>query len=908
MISFDEIKFKGTFRPYQQKVLDNADKFLENGKIHIVAAPGSGKTILGLELIRRLSKPALILSPTITIRDQWIERFSEKFIENKEQAREYCSNSIKKPKLITTITYQALYSAFNKIKLENGAPDEDEDSLERETSEDFSKFDLIKTIRENDISTICLDEAHHLRAEWQKALYSFIKQFEKEVKIIALTATPPYDSEPSQWNKYIDICGEIDDEIFAPQLVRTGTLCPHQDFICFSYPSGDEIAKIKDYRENVSRLIDRIFREGKILNIIENSDFCVSTTDYAERLLDDPAFLKSLLSFLRKCGATGNKKLFRLIGKGVPNFDLQQAEILLQGIIAGSELFREEDIKYVKELLHSCGVVEKGRVNLQTNSRLQKLLMSSVSKLESIRKIADFEAQALGDKLRLLILTDYIKHKVSIIGTDKKILEFGVVPIFELLRRDNPRSKLSAVSGKITIVPNSAVDRIREIAGGMGVSFTVKPLKDTLHSEICFSTSDSHLKIAVITRAFNEGTINAIVGTKSLLGEGWDSPVINTLILASFVGSFMLSNQMRGRAIRTDRNNPEKVGNIWHLCTIIPPRLEYDSWKDYIKDKLANPFKKQGDYPDSYDFEVLARRFTSFVGLNYSKDIVENGIERVDIIKPPYDEDNVGIINQKMLEAAKNRELTAKRWQYSLDKATDEIVIEKEQRQPALHSKFGFFNAIYFALLTSAVSTILATSSQSLLRLFTQDLTFLILGFPIITLLGYCYFILIKKMLLFFSPFNVFKAISKAALASMQEIGLISGSARLETGQDSNTFFITLGISDCSNYEKNIFYNALSTLFSPIENPRYLIIKKGLFRDYSSSFAVPEVLAGNSKNAGIFAKHMSRMLGNFALVYTRSEEGRKILLKCRKRAFISRNYRQMYGKKRLKSKWDNAKT
>lgn len=305
---------------------------------------------------------------------------------------------------------------------------------------------------------------------------------------------------------------------------------------------------------------------------------------------------------------------------------------------------------------------------------------------------------------------------------------------------------------------------------------------------------------------------------------------------------------------------------------------------------------------------MLARRFTSFVGLNYSENIVENGIERVNIIKPPYDKDNVEIINQKMLDAARNRELIAKRWQYSLDKATDEIVIEKEQRQPVLHSKFGFFNAIYFALLTSAVSVILATFPQSFLRLFMQDLTHLILGLPIIILLCYCYYILIKKMLLFFSPFKVFKAISIAALASLQEIGMISGSARLEAKQDDNTFYITLGISDCSNYEKNIFYNALSTLFSPIENPRYLIIKRGLFWDYSTSFAVPELLAGNSKNAGILAKNMSHQLGNFALVYTRSQEGRKILLKCRKRAFISSNYRQMYGKKRLKSKWDNAKT
>ena len=52
--------------------------------------------------------------------------------------------------------------------------------------------------------------------------------------------------------------------------------------------------------------------------------------------------------------------------------------------------------------------------------------------------------------------------------------------------------------------------------------------------------------VAVVTELFEEGRINALVGTKSLLGEGWDAPCINSLILATYVGSFMLSNQMRG--------------------------------------------------------------------------------------------------------------------------------------------------------------------------------------------------------------------------------------------------------------------------------------------------------------------------------------------------------------------------
>ena len=42
-------------------------------KHHIVAPPGSGKTIVGLELIRRFDEPAVVFAPTATIQQQWCE-------------------------------------------------------------------------------------------------------------------------------------------------------------------------------------------------------------------------------------------------------------------------------------------------------------------------------------------------------------------------------------------------------------------------------------------------------------------------------------------------------------------------------------------------------------------------------------------------------------------------------------------------------------------------------------------------------------------------------------------------------------------------------------------------------------------------------------------------------------------
>ena len=79
---------------YELMVKNNPEEavkqlLLKDKKINIVAAPGSGKTILGLELIVRLNSPCIILSPTITIRDQWADRFEEAFLNKEDNINDY---------------------------------------------------------------------------------------------------------------------------------------------------------------------------------------------------------------------------------------------------------------------------------------------------------------------------------------------------------------------------------------------------------------------------------------------------------------------------------------------------------------------------------------------------------------------------------------------------------------------------------------------------------------------------------------------------------------------------------------------------------------------------------------------------------------------------------------------------
>ena len=141
---FEDIKFKYKFRDYQQEALDMLDKYKNDKKIHVVAAPGAGKTILALELMVRIGKKTLILAPTIAIKEQWAERLRKDFIGGDKEG--LISTELEEPSVVTIITYQSL------------------DAMKKR------KVNIEKIIKQNEIKTIILDEAHHLRKVWFKNL------------------------------------------------------------------------------------------------------------------------------------------------------------------------------------------------------------------------------------------------------------------------------------------------------------------------------------------------------------------------------------------------------------------------------------------------------------------------------------------------------------------------------------------------------------------------------------------------------------------------------------------------------------------------------------------------------------------------------------------------------------------
>ena len=108
---------------------------------------------------------------------------------------------------------------------------------------------------------------------------------------------------------------------------------------------------------------------------------------------------------------------------------------------------------------------------------------------------------------------------------------------------------------------------------------------------------------------------------------------------------------------------------------------------------------------------------------------------------------------------------------------------------------------------------------------------------------------------------------------------------------------VSCSLEGATSYERSLFIQAMSEVLGPIENPRYILVRKtplGRFirEDYH---VVPDCLGRKKELAEFFMKMWAKYVGPTKLIYTRSVEGRRLLLTARghsmSSAFLKRSER-----------------
>lgn len=875
------LSFHGTWRTYQARVLESAQRYLDDKKIHIVAAPGAGKTTLGIELIRRSGLPCLILSPRIVIRQQWLERIQTAFLEDGLSPETYLSNDICHPKLITSITYQTLFCGMTKYQ----GTEEEEDTLETEEV-DFSSFDLLETVKKAGIQVICLDECHHLKNQWWKALETFLKEM-GDVLVISLTATPPYDATPAQWERYCKVCGPVDEEISVPELVKEGSLCPHQDYVYFNYPSREEEQQLNAFLKKSRDIMLWLMEDPELIKMAASHPALWDYKNWFDKMLENPGYLSGLLIYCQAEGISFSPEWMNVLGiTQLPDMSEKWMEYFLQGFLYEDAQSYTCDNTYREQLmkrLKSYGLLERKQVHFLLNDKIEKALINSTGKLQSIREIACQEYHSMGKELRMLVLTDYIrKEQRSILGNPEKPVDsIGVLPIFELLRREAEVWKLGVLCGSLILLPDSTIESFKHALGDSNMKelLKAKPLYDIAGNPLGYSeipvqgNIQNYMKI--MTELFERGEIEILIGTKSLLGEGWDSPCINALILASFVGSYVLSNQMRGRAIRTIQENPHKTSNIWHLvCLAGTKPLEL-----------------------SQDFQVLKRRMEGFCGVSYDGTSIENGMERLNLIREPFHRKNIQEINEAMIQKSRERDKLWEQWQKAvcLSEKMENTETCTMEKSPLKTASYFFYAMGYVAFLMVAQMGNILMRTRWQLSSSAQNLLFtgisLFIGMAVLCLGG--------KMIARISPLKRLHSMGRGILKALAEKGIVTSTCQVRTAEDTGIFY-SVDLSGGTAREKHAFADCIEELLMPVENQRYLLCAKKGHLHMKEYYCVPALFSAKKEDAILFQKAMSSALGAYNLVYTRTPEGRRILLKARARAFANRNDRIINRKKKVK--------
>jgi hypothetical protein len=231
---------------------------------------------------------------------------------------------------------------------------------------------------------------------------------------------------------------------------------------------------------------------------------------------------------------------------------------------------------------------------------VDRVLARSEAKTDALVEIVSLEHRNLGDRLRMLVLSDHEKVS-SVLPVDLHEVmppEAGSASLaLERLLQDPVTAGLAPllVTGSRVAGAPETLEQLRTM-----IAAKDRELADALRVEAAEDIgagaatltgrwTSSHW-VPWVTRFFEAGRAHVLVGTRALLGEGWDAPAVTGLVDLTTATSSTAVVQTRGRALRLDPAWPDKVAITWSVVCVTDthPKGEAD-WDRFVR-------KHQGFY------------------------------------------------------------------------------------------------------------------------------------------------------------------------------------------------------------------------------------------------------------------------------------------------------------------------
>ena len=669
-------------RDYQQSLLDRLHPD-DGSTLHLLAPPGSGKTLMGLELAVRNGRRALVLVPTTVIGAQWIHQARKLFISpavgspsvtgsvdthlpsaRPEQAAEAAD--------LTVLTYQSLAVVdsspawsdaarshwLTEITADGRSAGSAEAWLKRLEADNPRAYNrglrsrattIRRQVDELDddaidsilgpgararldalitagVATIVLDECHHLKAHWAIVVHYLVRRLKRaglSPTLIGLTATEPSGEDRSA-RRYRALLGDVDAEVPVPAVIRAGHLAPCRQLAWFTLPSTEETTFLATAGEELHHRVGELLLSpdgidyllevvappisstapgggsgsGPLPRIAGADDHHVSATakppeedELVRRIVAgfdaDPLLAASAAALLRRIGSYRGTALSTRVVPLLPELDLLDLddELRLLGRYAHDRLLaapeRRRDWESTRELLRGFGLYLTDSGIRAGRSPVDTITAASRAKDTAVVDILRHELDSIGERLRAVVVTDAAEHSaphraLDILGpASRPGPAGGAMRCMSTLLSDADLRSLHPVlltSSRLSLASGdtSLLDRLRRSTG-----LALPATDDGWMLSVTGQGVGSAGLVLAVSELVAAGEVRLVVGTRGLLGEGWDCPAVNTLIDLTAATTSASTQQLRGRTMRLDPGWADKVAHNWSVTCLLPshPRL-----------------------------------------------------------------------------------------------------------------------------------------------------------------------------------------------------------------------------------------------------------------------------------------------------------------------------------------------
>jgi hypothetical protein len=419
---------------------------------------------------------------------------------------------------------------------------------------------------------------------------------DEDVHVVGLTATPPDALTGQEQELYAELLGPVDFVVPTPAVVREGHLAPFQELAWLTEPLDSERAWLAEHDTRFKELITTLHDDAE--GPLSFPGWVITRLRERRRTADDetqqswedfqhsrPELARAGVRFLASAGLA--------LPEGAPHGEAYRRPPDLDDWLALLE-------DYALRCLHTSPAPEAGdryaavaaalgelgfrltrRGIRRGTSEVDRLLTGSQAKALGLVEVLAAEMESRGEGLRALVLCDAelaqskpdaqlggvldpaagtARHALMAVGADSR-----TAPLRPLV-----------VSGRgLRCLPQDA-DVLLEALVQRAEEHLALPEWEAAPDGVLISLRSSGAEwvprawVELATRVLESGVCGALIGTRALLGEGWDCPMLNCLVDLTVAATGVSVQQMRGRSLRLNPDEPDKVASNWDVVCVAP--------------------------------------------------------------------------------------------------------------------------------------------------------------------------------------------------------------------------------------------------------------------------------------------------------------------------------------------------